>query len=243
MTRPIIISTNKRGERGSDQIEEDGKILFEVGTGAECMQCHMPGRNYMGIDYRPDHGFRIPRPDLSEKINVPNACNRCHMDKPIEWSDEWISKWYGPGRKAHYGEIIEAGRRRSPAAYDNLIKLATDSLYPVIVRATALSLLSAYPGIETTRVYESSLMDDEALIRRTAIESLNIQESEEKARLIGPLLYDPVKAVRIQAAATLAGEPSEYLDRSEKTVPEGPQRIHCIDGIFRGFFIRAFQPR
>ena len=28
----------------------EGKVLFEVGTGAECAQCHMPERSYMVID-------------------------------------------------------------------------------------------------------------------------------------------------------------------------------------------------
>jgi hypothetical protein len=150
-----------RGEKGEPIRAEDGTILFDVGTGAECKECHMPGKNYMVIDYRFDHSFRIPRPDLSERTGAPNACNRCHMDKTNSWSDEWITKWYGPGRKGHYGEIIEAGRKQSPGAYEELKKLALDQLYPVIVRATALSILSSYPLTETLRVYEISLMDME----------------------------------------------------------------------------------
>ncbi|MBW2066834.1 MAG: hypothetical protein JRJ03_18145 [Deltaproteobacteria bacterium] len=58
----------------------DGKIFFDVGTGAECVLCHMPGRYYMGIDYRPDHSFRVPRPHLSKSrvLLVPaSASNRC----------------------------------------------------------------------------------------------------------------------------------------------------------------------
>lgn len=206
----------QKGEKGAPIRSGDGKILFDVGTGAECMQCHMPGRKYMVIDYRPDHSFRIPRPDLSNKLYTPNACNRCHTDKPVEWSDDWITKWYGPGRKDHYGEIIAAGRNRRPEIYNELLKLSTDPLYPVIVRSTALSLLGAYPGQETAKAFKISLMDDEALIRRTAIENFPLADDEEKAKLIAPLLYDQVKAVRIEAASRLAGKPSEYLDARQK---------------------------
>ena len=39
----------------------------------------MPERIYMGIDRRRDHGFKIPRPDLSRKLSVPNACVGCHL--------------------------------------------------------------------------------------------------------------------------------------------------------------------
>ena len=208
----------KKGEAGEPIQSAEGRALFEVGTGAECAQCHMPGRTYMGIDYRPDHGFRIPRPELTLTINSPNACNRCHWDKTAQWSDETITRWYGPGRKRHYGTVIEAGRKGMPGAGKSLARLAVDPLYPVIVRATALSLLNAYPSETFTRACNLALMDDEALIRRTALDSLNASGMDRKAKLVSPLLYDPVKAVRIQAAFMLAGESSKHLDANEKKV-------------------------
>ncbi len=208
----------KKGEQGEPVKSADGSVLFEIGTGAECIQCHMPGRYYMGIDYRPDHSIRIPRPDLSIKIGAPNACNRCHADKNAQWSDDYITKWYGPGRRRHYGTIIEAGRNRKPEAAKDLIQLAADPLYPVIVRTTALSLLNAFPGDETTEAYELALMDEEALIRRTAVEGLNVSDMSRQIKLISPLLYDPVKAVRIETASGLAGEPSKHLDADQQKV-------------------------
>lgn len=95
-----------------------------------------------------DHSLRIPRPDLTVGIDVPNACNRCHADKSAQWSVEQMTKWYGTGRAFHYGSVIAAGRRATPEARGGLIHLADDRLYPTIVRATALSLLTAYDGKE-----------------------------------------------------------------------------------------------
>jgi len=211
----------KKGGKGEPIRSETGEVLFHVGTGAECVQCHMPGRYYMGIDYRPDHSIRIPRPDLSVKMGTPNACNRCHVDETAPWADEYITKWYGPGRRHHYGTTIQAGRNGMPGAHKDLIRVAVDPLYPVIVRATALSLLKAFPGEKTTRAYELSLMDDEALIRRTAVEGLNASRMKRQAELISPLLYDPVKAVRIEAASKLVGAPSKHLDSNEHEVFRG----------------------
>lgn len=208
----------KKGEEGQPIKSADGGMLFDIGTGAECVQCHMPERTYMGTDYRSDHSFRIPRPELSIDIDIPNACNRCHLDKTAQWSEEYITKWYGPGRKRHYGTVIEAGRRRIPEAGKRLAGLAVDPLYPVIVRATALSLLNAYPGEETSRAYGLALMDDDALIRRTAVSHFNIADIGRRVKLIAPLLYDPVKAVRVEAASKLAGEPSSHLDAKQKKV-------------------------
>lgn len=208
----------EKGEKGEPVRSLKGDVLFHVGTGAECVQCHMPGRTYMGIDYRPDHSFRLPRPDLSVRIGTPDACKRCHMDKTSQWSDKTITKWYGPGRRPHYGSIIDAGRKRRSDVRKDLIRLAGDPLYPVIVRATAISLLTAHPGEDTSQAMKLALMDDEALIRRTAVESIAPTNQKEKTELIAPLLYDPVKAVRIEAARRLAEEPAKRLDPDQEKV-------------------------
>ena len=208
----------KKGEIGRPIKSAAGKVLFDVGSGAECVQCHMPERPYMGIDYRADHSFRIPRPDLSIKLGTPNACNRCHLDKTDQWSDEYMTKWYGPGRRAQYGTIIAEGRQRSVYAHQKLIKLAADPLYPVIVRSTALSLLSAYPTVETNRAYELALMDEEALIRRTAVDHINVSDPKRQSALLTSMLYDPVKAVRVEAARRIAEISDPPLDRNQRQV-------------------------
>lgn len=209
----------QKGESGDPVKSDDGRVLFEVGIGAECVQCHMPGRTYMGIHYRLDHSLRIPRPDLSTKIGTPNACNRCHIDKTVQWSADAITRWYGPGNRPHYGTIIEKGRKRHPEAKEDLIRLAADPLYPVIVRATALSLLTGYPWEDiAAKTFELALMDDEALIRRTAVESLSRSGAKGQTELLAPLLYDPVAAVRMEAASALAGEPSKTLSADQRKV-------------------------
>ncbi|MDJ0816202.1 MAG: tetratricopeptide repeat protein [Desulfobacterales bacterium] len=203
------------GEKGEPIRAENGEVLFAVGTGAECVQCHMPGRNYMGIDYRPDHSFRIPRPDLSIELGVPNACNRCHQDKSAKWADDHITKWYGPGRRGHYGVVIAEGRRRAAKATDRLRQLAADRLYPVIVRATALSLLGTDVNGAGGPAMELALLDDEALIRRTAVDRLNTANRAKQTKLLAAMLYDPVKAVRIEAARRMAEIPDPGLDEQE----------------------------
>jgi len=226
----------KKGEKGDPIKLPDGKVLFEVGTGAECVQCHMPGRTYMGIHYRLDHSLRIARPDLSMKIGTPNACNRCHIDRNAQWSVDAINKWYGPGRRPHYGTILDAGRKRHPDAKNELIRLAGDPLYPVIVRATALSLLTAYPGKDTVQAFELALMDEEALIRRTAVQSIYLSGQTRQTELIAPLLYDPVAAVRMEAASTLAGEPSKRLSPDQRKVFQNALREYIESMEYSGDF-------
>ncbi len=189
--------------------EHEGK----PSAGHLCVKCHMPGRTYMGIDYRPDHSLRIPRPDLSQKLDTPNSCSTrgCHDDKDLEWINSNYSKWYGQSRKPHFGEVFAAARAGSPDSAANLRTLAEDVLLPAIVRATALSLLRNHPSDETTATFTRALQDEDALIRYTAIRNLEYLDQKTKLRLIAPKLYDIVKGVRMEAALALTAIPETSL--------------------------------
>jgi Tfp pilus assembly protein PilF len=75
-----------------------------------------------------------------------------------------------------------------------------------------------YPDEDTVQAFELALMDDEALIRRTAVQSIYLSGQRRQPDLIAPLLYDPVAAVRMEAASTLAGEPSKRLSSDQRKV-------------------------
>ncbi len=193
----------KPGESGKPIVGKNGEVLFEVGTGAGCEACHMPGRTYMGVDYRPDHSFRIPRPDLSRSMGTPNACNRCHKNQTNQWSEDAMTKWYGKKKRPHYGTLLNAGRKLEPRAIDQLIDLSEDRLYPDIVRATALSLIANYPQKKAVETLQRALSDESAIVRHTAVNRINLPDLKQRSSIIGPLLYDPVKAIRIEAARNL----------------------------------------
>nr|WP_319392496.1 tetratricopeptide repeat protein [uncultured Desulfobacter sp.] len=175
--------------------------------GDDCISCHMPQSPYMGIDHRADHSIRIPRPDISRKYPVPNSCNTagCHDDKTVKWSAEWTAKWYGLRERPHYVTVFASARNGDPEAHKALIQLAEDQLQPPVVRATAVSLLRGFPDDSSYKLLISSLSDDQALIRHTAISTLSLYSRPLETEKIAPLLYDPVKAVRMQAAMSLAG--------------------------------------
>ena len=201
------------GEAGEPIRAADGKILFKVGTGTQCVQCHMPGRLYMVNDYRPDHSIRIPRPDLSVTLGTPNACTRCHVDKTDAWSAEYTKKWYGSKQKFHFGTTFDSARKGEPQAREMLIKIVSDNLTAVLVRATALSLLARYQGDDIVAVFQKNLASDESLIRRTALLFLPVPSPEQLLKMAGPLLDDPVKGVRIEAARTLTRLPPDQLGK------------------------------
>ncbi|UCE88149.1 MAG: hypothetical protein JSW10_07155, partial [Pseudomonadota bacterium] len=191
-------------------------------SGALCVKCHMPEQPFMVIDYRADHSLRVPRPDLSAALGVPNACSQsgCHSDKPIEWVLDAYTKWYGKARKPHFATILADGRAGAPDARDGLIKMVENPLYPAIVRATALAELQAYPGEASARTIQRALSDKEALVRHTAVDNLALTDASQMAVLLAPLLVDPVRAVRLSAAARLAQLPALSLQPDQRTAFE-----------------------
>jgi tetratricopeptide (TPR) repeat protein len=181
--------------------------------GALCVKCHMPEQPFMVVDYRADHSLRVPRPDLSLAIGVPNACSQsgCHDDQTVDWSVDAYTEWYGKARKPHFGAVLAAARAGEPGAQNGLISLVENSLYPAIVRATALNVLQAYPDERTSQVTQRALVDEEALVRHTAVEGIAAASPEDLVELLAPLLFDSVRAVRIRTASRLAGVGREYF--------------------------------
>jgi tetratricopeptide (TPR) repeat protein len=183
------------------------------GEGALCVKCHMPEQPYMVIDYRADHSLRVPRPDLSELLGVPNSCSQggCHDDQALDWVLDAYTEWYGEAQEPHYGSVLAEARAGDPDAQDDLIALAEDPQTATIVRATALRALAAYPPEHNVPVMQRALGDDDALLRHVAVEALVAERPDMLADLLAPRLSDPVRAVRLRAAARLAGIPREYL--------------------------------
>ncbi len=202
----------KTGEEGQAiQLEEKS---WEVGSGALCVNCHMPGRYYMGVDFRRDHSFRVPRPDLSVSDGNPNACNECHANNTPEWAASYIDKWYGLSRRPHFGTVFAAARRGEESAVPGLVNIALDELFPVIVRATAIYELERFPDSTGMQAIITSLDDPESLIRYQALQSYLPASMEEMLELMSPMLNDPVKAVRMQAAFRMSSIPVEGMDSS-----------------------------
>ena len=188
--------------------------FHKVGSaGARCVECHMPTRTYMVVDARRDHSIRIPRPDLSIKLGTPNACTNCHTGKSAQWASESVNKWYGhaPSGFQHFAETLNAGVAGAPGAQQWLERLMTDRDQPAIARATALSLLANYALPPTDEAIRAGVRDDWALVRRASAHALSNTDPASSANALTPLLGDPVRSVRIEAAEVLAGLPANNL--------------------------------
>jgi Flp pilus assembly protein TadD len=191
--------------------------FHESGTaGAQCVSCHMPSQDYMVVDPRRDHSFRIPRPDLSATLGVPNACNNCHDDQTASWAVNEINKRFPDASAAHYGDAIAAGRRGDPGAVEKLVALADDASAPAIVRGTALSLLAGFDTEQSTVALAAGLNHEESLIRLGALYGLRTMDHERRWRYAAHLLDDPLLVIRTEAAVTLASALNAGIGQADR---------------------------
>jgi predicted CXXCH cytochrome family protein len=194
--------------------------FHKTGTkAAQCVECHMPARTYMGVDARRDHSIRIPRPDLSTNLGTPNACNLCHSNETAQWASDALSRWYRhrPSGFQHYAETIKDGRELAPGAPQELDAVIIDRNQPAIARATALTLLSLFASSRGNRAVKERSGDTSPLVRGAAARAFSSSDLQENVEMFASLLSDRVRGVRIEAAEVLAGRTPGEIPSSPST--------------------------
>lgn len=188
-------------------------------AGASCIGCHMPDKTYMVIDVRRDHSIRVPRPDLSQAIGTPNVCNQCHEDHTPARAAEQVRAWYGHDAAGlqQYAQTLAAARAQQAGARTLLQKLAADRSQPAIARATADLHLDINPDRRSVELLNQALSEGTPLERLGALAALDSLPPGARVRAF-PLLSDPLRAIRIEAARLLAGIPAGNLDANLRAV-------------------------
>ncbi len=190
-------------------------------AGAQCVSCHMPERNYMVVDGRRDHFFRVPDPLLSEKVGSPDACRSCHSAQTATWAADQIKQW-APDRstpEARFAETLAVVQREglSQKALNDLFAIAADRSRSAISRASAVREIGDQADPVTAAALAQLLSDDSALIRATAARVRRSSPATDRVDRLQPLLTDPVAIVRIAAALELSNIASDELPVGRRT--------------------------
>jgi tetratricopeptide (TPR) repeat protein len=145
-------------------------------------------------------------------ITTPNACNGCHTDRDARWAAAQVRRWYGepePGFQ-RFAEALHAGSEGAPGTRGQLLRLAADLTQPGIARASALARLDAIPDATAVGVVRRLLDDDDALVRRAAVEAYALAPLAAPSDLL-PRRDDPVRDVSLSAARRVATLPLRAL--------------------------------
>jgi hypothetical protein len=69
-------------------------------SGSSCYNCHMPYTTYGLLKTMRSHTVSSPSAAESVEGGRPNACNLCHLDKTLGWTNDTLAQWYGASQAA-----------------------------------------------------------------------------------------------------------------------------------------------
>jgi predicted CXXCH cytochrome family protein len=61
--------------------------------GSLCYNCHMPHLAYSLLTTHRSHRIEIPDVQVSRATGKPHACNLCHLDKSLGWTQSQLAGW------------------------------------------------------------------------------------------------------------------------------------------------------
>ena len=208
-----------------------------------CVDCHMAPSWIGGTPERDqatsDHAISVPRLDEATQWRLPNACARCHPDRPggrVGETRGWV-------------RAVADGRGRGPGAAAELVALLRDPRAGDLGRATALELLTALPPqpslIEALRPWAT---DSEVVVRTHALLALATHDRQGSSAWIRMGLDDRHPVARISAFARAQSDDlrADDLERFEVDSLAWRQRPRIGDAVHlsglwtgRGDFDRA----
>jgi len=170
-------------------------------SGSLCASCHMPRTTYALLKAIPSHRIDSPAPrgegaDLAGAR--PSACNLCHLDRSLAWTDAALRRWSGLPADA----VAVAGGEGEPAGPAWL--LAGDAAVRVIAAAAfgAAGAREATGAGWQAPLLARALADPYVAVRIVALRSLRALPGYEDI-LVDPLAPDDARARARQAIVEL----------------------------------------
>jgi predicted CXXCH cytochrome family protein len=158
-------------------------------SGSECYNCHMPFTTYGVLKAIRSHQVSSPRVADELATGRPNACNLCHLDKPLEWTATRLAEWFGqPAPKLPDNSAGAAHAVRLALSGDagQRVLIAWHLSWPEALRASGTNWIAAVLG---------QLLDDPyAAVRCVAARSLQAISGPT------PPGYDFVQEPRLRAS-------------------------------------------
>lgn len=147
-----------------------------------CEGCHLPTKTFLGVDVRHDHSLRRPTKDV---------CLGCHSSLPAHQLRLRAPETF----EAAFGDRADAQRRVEAVVRDPSV--------PSFERASAIAA-GRWFGSSRGLLKEQASSSDE-WVRYGVARALGGVPAEQRAEVGGALLDDERRAVRVQAARSLAG--------------------------------------
>ncbi|MCF7832064.1 MAG: ammonia-forming cytochrome c nitrite reductase subunit c552 [Candidatus Marinimicrobia bacterium] len=173
-------------------------------SGNVCINCHMPKTTFARMT-RSDHSMRPPVPAATRAYGSPNACNDCHTTKSPEWAESFILEHFsGKFQKETlmWADYLDQLRRGET---DNLNNILPDMIRP-IDEVTLSALIRSLHNVHDERIITLMYFfmgHDSPLVRASAATIMGDYDASIALDALFNATNDPVRLVRIRAAAEL----------------------------------------
>ena len=98
-----MLSRNRADNRACtqchEQLREPSAVTAHThhragSSGSQCYNCHTPHTTYGVLTAIRSH--QVSNPKVADQLVTgrPNACNLCHLDKPLAWTANQLGQWY-----------------------------------------------------------------------------------------------------------------------------------------------------
>jgi predicted CXXCH cytochrome family protein len=199
--------------------------------GSLCFNCHMPHQVYSLLTTHRSHRIQVPRVEDSLGTGKPHACNLCHLDKSLGWTQRELSRW--PGGRRLAGPKLPAEEELSSALL--LLTRGDARSRAVVAGAFASPAARRASGTDWFGPFLSRLLDEE---RYPIVRSL-LDRGLRSAHPEGAGPYDPLALPATRAAqarglrrrfAAPVRRPLPYLPLT----PEGRPDDEALRRLLRG---------
>ena len=179
-------------------------LSVSLGTPNACTGCHLKNDS-VPVE---DRGNLTQYLDWMMQVKAGNQVVAKEVARVDKWCNDACDKWYGDERKQpyHFAVALDAARKEKPDAAEKLIELLQKNgpEAPAIARATALQDFLMVNPVEAAKAAGPLLSDPSPMVRAAAVVAKRGESQPEKLfQSLKPLLADPVRLVRIEAARVL----------------------------------------
>lgn len=188
-------------------------LSVDLGTPNACTGCHLEQKNVDESKHSqlPHYAaWMMLARDGDEEVQQ-------EIDRVDQWAADLYSEWYPGkyGKQDHFAYTLAAGWEGDPESVDDLFELARLRRHPGIVRASALMQLAQIDTPKALVLAAKLVEDRDVQVRTAATAVMEAAPLGSRLKTTTPLLKDPVRSVRAEAARVLADAGATALNKED----------------------------
>ena len=188
-------------------------LSVDLQTPNACTGCHLDEKNV-------DETKLDALPHYAAWMNAARAGDtevQAELARADKWAADFCNQWYPDkyGKQDHFGYALSKGWAGDPSSVNELYELARLRKHQSIVRASALMQLVQLDPQRGLTLAEKLLEDADTQVRTAAVMVMEAAPLNQRLRLLAPLLSNPVRSIRVEAARVLADATAGALKSSD----------------------------